>query len=251
MPDRGRVDAAMTARGAGTRLRTMRVPFAIPLACAVLAGCGAAPVETNVRPGINTDFTDQKLDVDTMTKRFETESREIFARRAAIARAVGLQPGATVADVGAGTGIFVDFFAKDVGPGGRVFAVEIAPKFVEHLRERARVRGLDRVEAVLCTDHDVCLPADSVDLVFVCDTYHHFEYPRSTLASIHRALRKDGRLVVVDFERIPGKSRQWVLDHVRCGKEQVFAELRAAGFEPVEEVAVGLQENWFARFARR
>lgn len=229
----------------------MRASIVIAWAFTAFAGCGTAPVETSVRPGINTDFTDPKLDVDAMTKRFEAESREIFARRAAIARAVGLQPGAAVADVGAGTGIFVDFFAKDVGPSGRVFAVEIAPKFVEHLRERARTRGLDRVEAVLCTDRDVCLPADSVDVVFVCDTYHHFEYPRSTLASIHRALRKDGRLVVVDFERIPGKSRQWVLDHVRCGKADVFAELRAAGFEPIEEVPVGLQENWFARFARR
>jgi SAM-dependent methyltransferase len=112
-----------------------------------------------------------------------------------------------VADVGAGTGVFVDFFARDVGRDGRVFAVEIAPKFVDLLRERAAARGFTQVHAVLCTERDVALAPASVDVVFACDTYHHFEYPQATLASIHRALRAGGTLVLVDFERIPGVSR--------------------------------------------
>lgn len=203
-----------------------------------------------MRPGINADFLDPTLDVDLMVRRFEAESREIFARRAAIARAVGLRTGMAVADVGAGTGVFVDFFARDVGPEGRVFAVEIAPGFVERLRERAAARGHRQVEAVLCDERDVGLAPASVDVVFACDTYHHFEYPRSTLASIHRALRPAGELVIVDFERIPGTSRPWVLDHVRCGKEQVTIEVLGAGFELVEEVQVGLRENYFLRFRR-
>lgn len=216
----------------------------------LFVACAGAPAEQNVRPGINADFTDPALDVDAMVQRFEAESREIFARRAAIARAVGLQPGMAVADVGAGTGLFVDFFARDVGKGGRVFAVEIAPKFVELLRERKAARGFAQVEPVLGTERDVSLPPASVDVVFACDTYHHFEYPHSTLQSIHRALRDGGTFVVVDFERIPGTSRPWVVDHVRCGKEQVVQEVLAAGFEWVEEVPVGLRENYFVRFRK-
>lgn len=204
-----------------------------------------------MRPGINDDFTNPTLDVDAMVKRFETESREIFAHRSAIARAVGLRAGMAVADVGAGTGIFVDFFARDTGPTGKVYAVEIAPKFVAVLQERARARRFDHVEAVLCTAQDTGLAAASVDCVFTCDTYHHFEYPRSTLASIHAALRPGGHFVVVDFERIPGTSRPWILDHVRCGKEVVIAEVRAAGFDLVEEVPLGLRENYFLRFRKR
>lgn len=203
-----------------------------------------------MRPGINADFTRPDLDVDAMVKRFESESREIFAKRASIARAVGLREGMAVADVGAGTGVFVDFFAKDVTATGRVYAVEIAAKFVSILRERAAARGLSPVEAVLCTERDVGLPPASVDVVFTCDTYHHFEYPQSTLASIRGALRDGGHFVVVDFERIPGVSRPWVLDHVRCGKEQVIAEVEAAGFEKVEEVPLGLAENYFVRFRK-
>jgi ubiquinone/menaquinone biosynthesis C-methylase UbiE len=155
-----------------------------------------------------------------------------------------------VADVGAGTGMFVDFFAQDVTRSGRVYAVEIAAKFVDLLRERAATRGMAQVEVVLCSERDVSLPAGSVDVVFTCDTYHHFEYPVSTLASIHRALRPGGHFVVVDFDRIPGVSREWVLGHVRCGKEQVIAEVTAAGFTLVDDVPLELQENYFLRFRR-
>src|SRR5690606_25175451 len=105
-------------------------------------------------------------------------------------------------------------------------------------------------EVVQCSERDVSLPDGSVDTVFTCDTYHHFEYPQATLASIHRALRPGGTLVIVDFERIPGKSREWLLGHVRCGKEQVICEVTEAGFEVVEEVPLGFEENYFLRFRR-
>jgi ubiquinone/menaquinone biosynthesis C-methylase UbiE len=228
----------------------LRLAAAGVLSLLGLAACAGAPAEVSVRPGINEDFTSPSLDVGAMAQRFEAESREIFVHRTAIARAVGLQPGMVAADVGAGTGIFVDLFARDVTPSGRVYAVEISPRFVDVLRERAAARGHRHVEAVLCSERDVGLPPDSTDAVFACDTYHHFEYPRSTLASIHRALRPGGQFVVVDFERIPGTSRQWILDHVRCGKEQVVAEVREAGFELVEEVPLGLAENYFLRFRK-
>jgi predicted methyltransferase len=216
----------------------------------LLVACAAAPAEQSVKPGINEDYTDPALDVDRMVARFEAESREIFARRTAIARAVGLAPGMAVADVGAGTGVFTDFFAKDVGPQGRVYAVELSPKFVTLLRERAAARGLAHVTAVQCTERSTELAPGSVDVVFLCDTYHHFEYPRATMGSIHRALRPGGRLVVVDFERIPGVSRQWTLDHVRIGKQEVVAELQSFGFRLLEELDVGLEENYYLRFER-
>jgi len=216
----------------------------------LLAGCSGLSSEASVRPGINDNFTNPSLDVDAFVKRFETESREVFARRAQIARAVGLQPGMAVADVGAGTGLFVDFFARDVGCDGAVFAVEISPRFVDHLRARAEQRRLSQVEVVLCTDRDVALQENSVDVVFTCDTYHHFEFPESTLASIHRALRPGGAFVVVDFERIEGVSRDWVLGHVRCGKAKVIEEVTAAGFVLHEERQVGLKENYFISFRK-
>lgn len=220
------------------------------MSVALLAAC-AVP-EASVKPGINKSFTDPDLDVDKFVERFETESREVFAHRSRIARAVGLRDGMAVADVGAGTGIFVDFFARDVTKNGKVYAVEIAPKFVARLAARAKGRGMTQVETVLCTERDVNLDAASVDVVFTCDTYHHFEYPKSTLASIHRALRPGGRFVVVDFERIPGVSREWTLGHVRCGKATVVQEVTDAGFELTAEKPIeGLRENYFLEFTKR
>jgi predicted methyltransferase len=89
-----------------------------------------------------------------------------------------------------------------------------------------------------------------VDLAFTSDTYHHLEYPRSTLASIHRALRPGGELVVVDYRREPGKSPAWILGHVRAGQEEVAKEIEAAGFKRVETPEF-LKENYLMRFRKK
>ena len=105
--------------------------------------------------------------------------------------------------------------------------------------------------SVLCSDRSIRLPSNSLDVVFVCDTYHHFEYPRSTLASIRRALKPGGKLIVVDFERIPGKSRPFILNHVRAGKQVFRNEIVDAGFRFVDELAMpALRENYLLRFER-
>lgn len=215
------------------------------------AGASSAPAaEASVRPGVNAPFLSDDLDVGEFVERFEGESREIAAQRELIALHLGLRPGMTVADIGAGTGLFMADLAHGVGEHGTVYAVELAPRFVEHLRRRAADEGLDRVEIVPCTERSVELPPASVDVALVCDTYHHFEYPRSTLASLHEALKPGGLLVVVDFERRPD-SRPWVLDHVRCGSEQVIAEIEAEGFRLVDRPPVpGLSENYLLRFRK-
>jgi ubiquinone/menaquinone biosynthesis C-methylase UbiE len=213
-----------------------------------LAACAVAAQEKSVKPGINDPFKDP--DVKGFQGKFEGESREVFAKRAEIVAACKLKPGMVVADVGAGTGLFTRLLAKEVGPDGQVYAVDIAPKFLEHVQETSRQAGLRNVTPVLCNQDSVDLPPDSVDLAFVCDTYHHFEFPERTLASLHRAVKPGGRLVVIDFVRIPGKSSDWVLNHVRAGQEVVEKEIAAAGFEKAGEVKGLLKENYLVTFTR-
>ena len=228
--------------------RTRRVAAALALAIAA-AACSAP--EASVKPGINQDFLDPALDVTKYEERFEVESREIFAQRAKIAALVNATDGMRIADVGAGTGLFTLMFATKVGTNGVVHAVDIAPKFVEHCEALAKSRGLQNVRGVVCTERSVELPPASCDVAFVCDTYHHFEYPRSTLASIHAALRSGGELIVVDFIRIPGQSRPWILDHVRAGQDVVTAEIEAAGFRKVRDEATPfLRDNCATRFVK-
>jgi len=213
------------------------------------AGCATAPEgEPSVRPGVNRRYFEQ-TDVREWAGRFERPDREIFARRDEIVRRAGLKPGQRVADVGAGTGFMSLLFADAVGPEGKVYAVDLMPYFVDHVRERARTAGKPNVEAVLCREDDVDLPPGSIDVAFLADVYHHFEYPRSSMGSIHRALVPGGEVVLVDFRRIEGKSSDWVLSHVRAGQAVFEREIEAAGFEKIDEQAF-LKLCYFVRFRR-
>jgi ubiquinone/menaquinone biosynthesis C-methylase UbiE len=204
--------------------------------------------EKSVRPGINAKY--QNPDVDEAIKTFEGESREVFVKRHEIIAACHVKPGMVVADIGAGTGLHTRLFAKAVGDSGQVFAVDISTKFVEHIRKTSRAQGLRNITPVLCNEDSVDLPPHSVDLVFICDTYHHFEFPFRTLGSISRALKPGGKMVVVDFIRIPGVSREWVLNHVRAGQEQVENELKSSGLVKVNEVKKLLSENYIIVFEK-
>jgi uncharacterized protein (TIGR03067 family) len=203
--------------------------------------------EKSVRPGINQPF--ENPDVKEYLGKFEVESREVFTQRKEILAACKLKPGMVVADVGAGTGLFTRLFARAVGPAGKVYAVDIAKNFVDHVEKSSKAAGLNNVVGVVCTPVSVNLPPNSVDLVFICDTYHHFEFPLRTMASIHEALRPGGQVVLIDFRRIEGKSREWILNHVRAGEEVVTREIMSCGFKKIGEENL-LKENYFLRFAR-
>lgn len=208
-----------------------------------------APVEASVKPGVNDKYTATDLDVDSYVKKFEIESREVYSLRDSILTACEIEPGDTVADVGAGTGLFSRLFAKAVGESGWVYSVDISPRFLEHINGESSKRKINNITSVLCAENSVNLPPNSVDVFFICDTYHHFEYPKSTLASIKKAIKPDGHLILIDFERIPGKTRRWTMRHVRAGKEVFRGEIQTAGFKLVDDKWIkGFKENYFLKF---
>jgi ubiquinone/menaquinone biosynthesis C-methylase UbiE len=217
------------------------------LALALVLSLTSSAQEKSVKPGINKPFEDP--DVKEFVGKFETESREIYAQRKEILERCKLKPGMDVADVGAGTGLFTRLFAEAVGPKGKVYAVDIAPKFIDHIEKTCKEAGLKNVKGVVCKPDSAELPDSSVDLVFICDTYHHFEFPYKTLASLHKALRPGGQLVLVDFHRVEGKSSEWILGHVRAGQEVFTKEIVESGFKQVDEEKF-LKENYFVRFER-
>ncbi len=155
------------------------------------------------------------------------------------------------ADVGAGTGLFTRLIADQVGLKGRVYAVDIAPAFLNHIAAESKRRGQTQVATVRGTQDSTELPPDSIDLAFLCDTYHHLEHPARVLASIHRALRQCGQLVVIDLDRVEGKSREFVLKHVRASQAVFRAEIEGAGFQRLDTPnAPALRENFFLRFRK-
>jgi predicted methyltransferase len=89
----------------------------------------------------------------------------------------------------------------------------------------------------------------SIDLAFISDTYHHFEYPRDILRALHEALKPGGEVVIVDFRRVPGMSSPWVMGHVRAGANTVRVEMESAGFALVEQRDF-MRTQYYLRFRK-
>ena len=225
----------------------LRLPLALGLFVLSLSAV-AVGQDKSVKPGINDAF--KNPDVKGYEGKFEVESREVYTQREKIVAACAVKPGMVVADVGAGTGLFTRLFAKEVGEKGKVIAVDISDKFLDHIAKTCKDAKITNVETLKCSDTSSELPANSVDLVYICDTYHHFEYPYRSMASIHKALKPSGRLVLIDFHRVKGESSDFVMGHVRAGQEVFVKEVEDAGFKQVREEKDVLKENYFVVFEK-
>jgi ubiquinone/menaquinone biosynthesis C-methylase UbiE len=219
----------------------------ILLLSSLLLVFSAVAQEQSIRPGINRHFVDPNW--QRWVNTFERPGREVYDQRYTIVAASMVHPGMTVADIGAGTGLFTRLFAPAVEPGGTVYAIDIASTFIDNILRTCREQGLSNVTGIVNTPTDIGLPADSIDLAFITDTYHHFEYPQQTLASIHQALRSEGRVIIIDFRRDPRISSKWIMGHVRGNKTRVIQELQAAGFRLVDDKPL-MRSNYFLEFVK-
>jgi precorrin-6B methylase 2 len=129
----------------------------------------------------------------------ERESRAREERPELLLRELSLAPGMTVADIGAGTGYYTWQLAKQVGPGGRVYAVDVQPEMIRMLGSQMAKRGVRNVVSVLGSETTVKLPPASVDLAIMVDVYHELAYPAEVLDSIVGALKPGGRVVFVEY----------------------------------------------------
>ena len=229
-------------------MRTTHALFLVSIPLVLLSFSASYAQDQSVRPGINKAF--EKPVPTEFLERFETESREIFAQRAEIVKAVDCKPGTVVADIGAGTGLFTRLFAKATGPTGKVVAVDIAQSFLDHVVTTCHAENLNNVETQLCNQESCLLAPNSIDLAFVCDTYHHFEFPFKTMQSILKALKPSGRIVLIDLHRIEGVSSDWAINHVRANMETVQREIESNGFKRVSKQDAGLKENYFLVFQK-
>jgi len=153
-----------------------------------------------------------------------------------LVQAMGLQRGMSVADVGTGIGYMLPFLSRAVGPSGRVFAEDIFDDFLASAKQRAENGKLNNVTFVKGTETDPNLPEGQLDQVLVLDVYHHFDYPEKMLAAIHKSLKPDGKLVIVEYyktqEAMPNGR---ALTHIRLNKPDVIKEIEGNHFRLVSE----------------
>ena len=170
--------------------------------------------------------------------------REKWQKVDAIFAEMGVRPGAIVADVGAGDGFFTSRLARAVGANGRVFAVDIDDAAMDRLRKRLQEDGIENVTIVKGTTDDPKLPERTLDAALIVNAYHEMEQHQSILAALRRALKPDGRLVIVE-PVTPSRRGRPRADEVRSHEidpEYVLQDARAAGFG-----VVGLKDPFTRR----
>lgn len=157
------------------------------------------------------------------------ESRDREEDCNTLLRELRLRPGQTVCDMGCGNGFYALRIARRLGPKGQVLAVDIQPEMLTLLRERAAADGVKNVQPVLGTVIDPQLPEASCDLILCVDVYHEFSHPEHMLRAMRKALKPDGRLVLVEF-RLEDPQVPIKLEH-KMSKEQILKELPPNGFK--------------------
>src|SRR5947207_4924535 len=138
---------------------------------------------------------------ERIAKTLEDPQRQERLKPSELLAALEVKAGSTVADVGTGVGTMLPFLVEAVGPGGRVIAEDIQQDFLGKAAARIKSKGWSNVSTIKGTEKDPNLPDAQVDLAFVLDVYHHFNYPSEMLAHIARALKPDGRLAIADMYR--------------------------------------------------
>jgi ubiquinone/menaquinone biosynthesis C-methylase UbiE len=158
-------------------------------------------------------------------ERPERESEEASTKAIA---ALKLREGQVVADVGAGSGYYTILLRAAVGPRGRVYATDIQPEMLALIRKKVETRRLSNVELVLGTPTESRLPDGAIELALMVDVYHELAQPQLFLQSLKRALKPDGRLVLIEFR----KESAWVpiREEHKMTVREARMELEAEGY---------------------
>ena len=143
--------------------------------------------------------------------------------------ALQIPPGASIADVGAGSGYFTWRLARKVGPAGKVFAVDVQQTMLDLVAKEVKKHNLANVEPVLGSERDPRLPEGALDLVFIANSYHEFSEPEAIMAAVRRSLKPNGRLVVIEYAK--ENSFVPVAPAHKMTIEDMRAEIEPVGFE--------------------
>jgi len=173
---------------------------------------------------------------ENVAKGLNGPNREATQKPGELIKSMGLEPGMTVADVGTGVGFMLPFLSRRVGPAGRVLAEDIFDDFLAGAKQTAEEQKLSNIAFIKGTETDPNLPEGQVDMELVLDAYHHFDYPEKMLAALRKALKPDGKLVVVEYyKRESAMPNGRALTHIRLDMPDLIKEVEANHFHLIME----------------
>lgn len=164
----------------------------------------------------------------------ESEERHRRQPPARLLAAIGVQPGARMADIGCGPGFYVLPAARLVGPDGRVFALDLQEAMLARVREKAAAESLANVDARLSEENHLPLPDGSADVALVANVLHECTDPVAFLREVRRILVPGGRVAVIEWRPEPMDMGPPLAE--RIGPNAVEAALTSADFAQVAAV---------------
>jgi SAM-dependent methyltransferase len=154
---------------------------------------------------------------------------------------LGIKPGMTIADIGAGSGYYVVRLSPIVGPNGRVIAQDVVPEYLRGLRNRVRDLGLQNVTVTLGEPHDPRLPASSLDIAILVHMYHEIAQPYALLYNLVPAFKPGARIAILDAFG-PTSEHGTPPNLLRC-------ELAAVGYREISFNRITGSDAYLAIFA--
>jgi ubiquinone/menaquinone biosynthesis C-methylase UbiE len=191
----------------------------------------SAQVATDANSGYKTEQQRQGV-----AKSLANPERDNIQKPGQLVKEMGVRTGMTVADVGTGIGYMLPFLSRAVGAEGKVIAQDIFDDFLEGARQRVQTAKLSNVTFVKGSATDPNLPEGQLDLILVLDVYHHFDYPEKMLAALSKALKPDGKLVIVEYYKRPeAMPNNRAMTHIRLDMPDVIKEVEANQFHLLSE----------------
>lgn len=129
---------------------------------------------------------------------FEYEERDKKLQIERVMDLLGITPGKSVADIGAGSGWFSVRAARRVTQTGTVYAVDINPEAIDYIQQRSKRQGIANIKTILGKAGDPLLPPGSIDAVLLLKTYHEIAQPVSLLKNLRKSLRPGARVGIID-----------------------------------------------------
>jgi len=185
-------------------------------------------------------------DAERWSKLFDAPDRAEWQKPAEVAAALQIRPGMVVADVGAGTGYFLEHLSRQAGPSGMILAVDIEADMVAYMGQRMAEAGVTNVVPVLALPNDPFLPQGRIDRILIVDTYHHIDDRLGYFGRLRASLTPGGRLAIIDFLKKPlpvGPPPEHKLE-----RSFVIQEMNEAGWSLVDEKKDLLPYQYFLIF---
>lgn len=168
--------------------------------------------------------------------RLDDPERDQYQKPAQVVDALGLTPGMHVADLGAGSGYFTRRFVEAVGETGKVYVIDVEPEALKYVEHRlVQMHRPFKAEFILARPDNPKIPVESVDLIFICNTYHHLEDRTEYFRNLKSSLRPGGRIAIVDFYHDDRSGELGFPKRHLVAKEKVVEEMREAGYRLEKE----------------